>query len=205
MQLIKKGIMVEWVRLGEGLSGDYNPNDPEDVELLRFDVSKQEGDEWSSINEWIEVPDASYCTLFPVNTKKRIKMKGLQYIMNEIWKPITDGHSIKKICEQLSWISPEWVQKTKTTEGESTMEKLVKIIDSKNKGKLLAIKPFSSHPDDRYLHIVLIERDIERDHDYDPYVVWTFNSYYNGGFFGGDYFMTLEPALNSFNKRGGGY
>jgi len=40
MNLIKNNIMVEWVELGEGLSGDYNPDDPKDIELLRFDIKR---------------------------------------------------------------------------------------------------------------------------------------------------------------------
>jgi len=39
-EMIRDNIMVEWVELGEGLCGDYNPDDPDDIELLRFDVSR---------------------------------------------------------------------------------------------------------------------------------------------------------------------
>ena len=77
------------------------------------------------------------------------------------------------------------------------MKELIEMIEAKNKGKLLAVKPFSSHPDDHYLHIVLIERD----HDYDPYVVWRFNSQ-DGGFFAGYYHSTMKEALETFNKVG---
>ena len=38
-ELIKDRVKVEWVELGEGWWGDYDPDDPMDEELLRFDVS----------------------------------------------------------------------------------------------------------------------------------------------------------------------
>jgi len=39
MDKLKKGkVIIEWVELGEGWSGDYNSDDPEDEELLRFDA-----------------------------------------------------------------------------------------------------------------------------------------------------------------------
>lgn len=31
-------VKVEWTDLGEGLSGDYDPSDPEDISLLRYDA-----------------------------------------------------------------------------------------------------------------------------------------------------------------------
>ena len=31
-------LQVDWTNLGEGLHGDYDPDDPEDVNLLRFDT-----------------------------------------------------------------------------------------------------------------------------------------------------------------------
>jgi hypothetical protein len=104
MQCVKNNVMVEWVELGEGLQGDYDPQDPEDVELLRFDISKKEN------GEWTEVLDASYCTRFPTSTSVHQQMKALEYIMALIYEPVSEGHSIKKLCERLSWISPEDIE-----------------------------------------------------------------------------------------------
>jgi hypothetical protein len=105
IELTKGIVKIEWVELGEGWSGDYDPDDPKDVELLRFDVFKKEN------GEWAEVSDASYCTLFPVNSSDDLKRKGLEFLMQEIWEEVDSGHSIKKLCERLSWIEPEWVEK----------------------------------------------------------------------------------------------
>lgn len=104
MELIKKNIKVEWVDLGEGFSGDWDPDDPEDQALLRFDISRFEN------KEWVEIPDASYCTLFPSDSSDELKIKSLKHIMNYIYSNAASGRSIKKDCEQLSWIEPSWLK-----------------------------------------------------------------------------------------------
>ena len=38
IELIRGGRKVEWIDIGEGWSGDYDPDDPDDIALLRFDV-----------------------------------------------------------------------------------------------------------------------------------------------------------------------
>ena len=105
---IQKGnIKVEWVELGEGLCGDYNPDDPDDIELLRFDVSYQ-----NDKGEWLEIPDSSYCTMMPVKAPDEIRQKALQVIFNEYYHALS-GHyhehspSVKHLGEWLSWICPE--------------------------------------------------------------------------------------------------
>ena len=105
MQLIKEDVKVEWVQLGEGFSGDYNPEDPEDQELLRFDVSLWDED----CRAWREVPDASYCTLFPADATDEEKVKGLNYIMSTIFDAVQDGYTPKRACEHLSYINPDWL------------------------------------------------------------------------------------------------
>ena len=37
MALTQDNYRVEWVDLGEGLSGEYDPSNPDDVAMLRFD------------------------------------------------------------------------------------------------------------------------------------------------------------------------
>ena len=110
LEIIKGKIKVEWSDLGEGLSGDYDPNDPNDIPLLRFDVSRMEDFPKDGRNmDWEAIDDASYCTNFPVTASDDLKMKALAYLMGEIYEPAEAGNSIKKLCERLSWISPEWL------------------------------------------------------------------------------------------------
>lgn len=104
MEIIRGNVKVGWVELGEGWYGEYNEEDPNDEELLRFDVH-------TKINgEWEPVEDSSYCTAFPVNTSFDQQADASIIIMNSIEEPLLAGYSIKKICEELSWISPYWLK-----------------------------------------------------------------------------------------------
>lgn len=60
--------------------------------------------------------------------------------------------------------------------------------------KILARKPYSSHPDDHYLEIVMAEWE-------NQYVTWIDNKHFNG-YVCGHYFNTHAEALADFNKRG---
>ena len=104
-------LRVDWVNLGEGCSGDYDPEDPNDVNLLRFDVYKQEQPEhWDDSDDgWRAVDDASYCTNMPAHTSEDILKQALSHIFEEYRAVIEayPGHSVKKLGERLSHISPE--------------------------------------------------------------------------------------------------
>lgn len=115
MELIKDRVRVEWVDLGEGWSGYYDPDDPEDEELLRFDVSYWEPSEngWDEYKgekgNWEDPGDASYCTRFPYKSTDEQQKKGLELIMANVYDPLMSGYSIKKMCEELSWIGLDWL------------------------------------------------------------------------------------------------
>lgn len=99
--IIRGKVKVEWAELGEGICGDYDPEDKDDIELLRFDVFIKD---IKGANGWTDPGDASYCTRMPVSATKEQKIDGLKWIMDEVYGPLTDGYSIKKLCERLSWI-----------------------------------------------------------------------------------------------------
>jgi len=101
MHLIKGDIKIEFEHIGEGWSGDYDPNDPDDTPLLRFTVYKLDGGQWN------EIENASYCTLFPDDTPDVIQLKGLQIIMDVIYFDATTEQGIKRKCQALSWLGPE--------------------------------------------------------------------------------------------------
>ena len=106
MEKIFGNVKVEWVELGEGLDGDYDETNPEDEELLRFDVSVLIN------NEWVEVENASYCTRFPVNATIEEKEKGLILLLNAFYPILSNDveASVKRKAEEMSWISLEWVK-----------------------------------------------------------------------------------------------
>lgn len=93
-------VEIEWI--GEGIQGDYDEDDSEDIPLLRFSVYKrEEGDYWE------EVDDASYCTQLPATIHPNIARRAARYIMDWVEAPLKEGYSIKKICERLSWLDVE--------------------------------------------------------------------------------------------------
>lgn len=99
--LTRNNVKVEWVNLGEGWDGDYDESDPNDVNLLRFDVSRLEEN-----GEWSEVPDGSYCTQIPANTSTEILKRGLDHIMNTVYDDVSHHGKAKRLCESLSWMKP---------------------------------------------------------------------------------------------------
>ena len=91
-------VRVDWVNLGEGIQGEYDEDDPDDVNLMRFDVYRHDG------NEWEAVDDSSYCTQVTAAASNAKLYELAQIIMNEVYEPVVAGHSIKRMCERLSWI-----------------------------------------------------------------------------------------------------
>jgi len=113
MQLTRKdkytgiSVKVEWSDLGEGLDGDYNPDDKDDIALYRFDISVRPKGKRS----YEGVEDASYCTQVPVETPVKILKEGLKMIMDEIFDAVVQGASVKRACEQISWISVDSIKR----------------------------------------------------------------------------------------------
>lgn len=109
-------VAVEWYNAGEGLYGEFNPYDPDDQSLLRFDFyARKDG-------KWITVLDASYCTQVPVNTPDDVLANLLEVLMDEgedaIQIALSEGDrhmygdeiapAGRRVFEELSWISPDW-------------------------------------------------------------------------------------------------
>lgn len=99
MELIQDNFRVEFECIGEGYSGDYDPADPEDAELLRFYISERRDGEWE------DADGGSYCTRVPADTDEETQEKLLQLLMKELIAGVEAGESIKKTGERLSWIS----------------------------------------------------------------------------------------------------
>jgi hypothetical protein len=108
MRLIKDNVKVTWEDIGEGLCGDYNPLDPDDIPLYRFYVEERLED-----GEWADVEDASYCTQVPVDTPDDILEKLLVILMDHFYCDVVEGNSVKKIGERMSWIEPSWAKEEK--------------------------------------------------------------------------------------------
>ena len=87
----------------EGWEGDYNPEDPEDSLLYRFDIDRLVDGQWEAID------DASYCTRLTADLPTETIQKALSYLMDQIYGSASEGNSIKKACEYLSWIRADWI------------------------------------------------------------------------------------------------
>jgi hypothetical protein len=111
LALIDGRYKVEWINLGEGRDGDYDPNDSSDIELLRFDIYFD--------GELIQ--DGSYCTLMPTDTQENILRKGLERIMDTINDECSGGNCSRKVFEELSWIGPKWFQELESKEEKKSV------------------------------------------------------------------------------------
>ena len=96
-------VRADWYDAGEGICGDYNPEDPDDIPLLRFDIYIKQGDDWEPVD------DASYCTRMPVTERLEMLTRSLYVIFKEYNDVLKDDPeaSVKKLGESLSWISPD--------------------------------------------------------------------------------------------------
>lgn len=100
-ELIKNNVRVSLSdECNEGWNGDYNPDDPNDEMLLRFDVSVR-----VCQDEWVYLE--SYCTQLPNTISTEQAVNALRHIMFHVYDGVVANNSIKRTCERLSWISPE--------------------------------------------------------------------------------------------------
>lgn len=100
LELVKDNVKVIWENIGEGINGDYDEDDPEDENLLRFTVYVNDD------GEWIEVDNASYCTRVSADKDNEYLMVLLNLLMHEFYDVLHDNiyHSVKKLAEAMSWI-----------------------------------------------------------------------------------------------------
>ena len=94
-----QSVRVELEHIGEGWSGDYNSEDPDDTPLVRFTVLTRQ-----PTGEWQQVADASYCTQIPATEKPRELQRLASVILMAVYKDAAAGRSIKRTCERLSWL-----------------------------------------------------------------------------------------------------
>lgn len=95
LEVVQGDKKVVWEWIGEGCDGDYNENDSKDVPLLRFSCSQLKN------NEWMELPDSSYCTRMPVASLNRHLLIAAGIILEAIQSP-----DYKRELEHLSWFCP---------------------------------------------------------------------------------------------------
>lgn len=112
--VVERGdIRVEWDDLGESLlGGDWDPEEePDENSVLRFYVRRRTDDLACYPDGWEDVEDASYCTAFPAETSTMEERdQALRLLLDRVYDRAAAGESIKKLCEELSWIDLSWVR-----------------------------------------------------------------------------------------------
>lgn len=88
---------------GEGYHGEFDPDDPDDLLLYRFDIEIALP---SEPTRRAFVDDASYCTQLPAAVPVEMRLRALAAIHHEAVNSLSGGASIKKAMEQMSWIGP---------------------------------------------------------------------------------------------------
>lgn len=99
----RDGVKVDLEWIGEGLCGDFNSNDEDDVPLLRFTVLKE-----LDPGIWEEVEHGSYCTQLSAKLPQEELQKFCDAMLNQVFDAVKVGASIKNECERLSWMHESW-------------------------------------------------------------------------------------------------
>lgn len=84
---------------------------------------------------------------------------------------------------------------------EQWQDKSEKVIKKQEFRQILLARPYSMHPDDWYLSVVMAALPNNSLH---PYVTWMHNSSFVNNsdyFFHGNYFKTKEEAFEDWKKR----
>lgn len=111
--LEQNDVRIELVDIGEGISGDYCAEDPEDIPMLRFycqvkgELRKKYEDTYGQNlcgEEWGDLPDGSYCTQLPVTLTPRQMKLALESLMSDLYEPILNDE-YKRAAQQASWTS----------------------------------------------------------------------------------------------------
>jgi len=90
---------------GEGRSGDYNPDDPEDKPHLRFycDEQSEPSDGMDYDDYWEQITDGSYCTLLTTD----VPLQEIVRFAGIIMDVLENNESPKKELEQLARWRPD--------------------------------------------------------------------------------------------------
>lgn len=100
LEIVDGNVRLIWEYIGEGYSGDYDPEDPADAPLLRFSLSFRESPE----APWEELPDASYCTGLGTGTPEPVLRGFAKNIIGCL--PTQDGRpsGYRRLLQEWSWL-----------------------------------------------------------------------------------------------------
>ncbi len=124
-ELIRDGIKVRLIDEGEGVNGKFDPENPEDVPLLRFDVftsgdldvGSGHFDHADEDGEWFREEGGGCCTQLPATMNEDEKRQALEVLMDPIRSFLVDGVGDGKVYQRLSWASLESLRDGRVTFG----------------------------------------------------------------------------------------
>lgn len=117
----KAGLRVELDFEGEGNSGDYDEDDPDDMPLMRFACAARVPHPGNPDHgELVYLDETSYCTQVDDNAPWEVKLAIAATIFHEVKDKLAFaegtqvepawGQRAKRACEELSWISDQDTQ-----------------------------------------------------------------------------------------------
>lgn len=122
-------VKVEWVDLGEGKCGDYDPTDPDDVALLRWDayvkwtgtpMDEIRGLEPEFDTGWAYCDHSSFCTLTEAGTDEVVLFDLAQLIADELADNLDNG-GWKSCAEEMSYAHPGWLDRKRRVDDGATV------------------------------------------------------------------------------------
>lgn len=104
-------VKVEWTYIGEGVCGDYDPDDPNDIPLMRFDAYVNTNlvdlytislDNDPDEEGWAMPQDSSYCTYVAESTDSDV-LRAYAIMIAETLSDALDNGTWKRSAEECSW------------------------------------------------------------------------------------------------------
>lgn len=111
ISLERENVKLVLEDIGEGLSGEYDANDPEDEPSARFSVYARPKEDFDAPDEdgWCAMNDASYCTSINTNLPPSTLHALAELLLEQVFQKASRGESIKHLGQQLSHVSEEWL------------------------------------------------------------------------------------------------
>jgi hypothetical protein len=130
-------VRVEWDYLGEGLSGDYDEDNPDDEALMRYsayilatpeNTARHDLETVDPSDKWGTRQDGSYCTNTPYDTDPQTLRALAQMIADRLADAATNG-TWKRTAEEMSYAHPDWVTAPAATASAPLPSTLPKVTD----------------------------------------------------------------------------
>lgn len=90
---------------GEGLNGRYDPDNPNDIPVMRFFIEQHDGSSWEPIE------NTSHCTRVSARLPKKELEFAARWILRHFMRALAYCSSVKRASAGLSWISTDDVQR----------------------------------------------------------------------------------------------